>query len=430
MNFQGSCDNISFSSPSVAFGLIQRQSTIVTAMAAAEPQLFYQNLGAYASSWQDVKIYCSNPSKPYSVFSDESLLAHVEFRPMFLSIHVRNHQNKPHVHYVPQHLSQWTSHLLQSPVDVFWGSCSLPNSRGFVSLGPGVCYEWEVLRKAKYVILEVNPHIPYAFGSTLFHIDRADVLLDSQILLPSIPTAVPSVEDRKIASWIGELVADGSTLQLGIGAIPNALVEVLATKKELGVHTEMINDAIYKLAEKGVITGTKKTLWAEKMIGSFAYGSKELYQFIHHNPMVELHPSSLVNDVKTIARNHRMVSINSAVEVDITGQVCSESLGHLELSGVGGSSETHIGAQKSRHGRGLIALHATTKNGESKIVDQLQTGGKVSISRNDVDTVVTEFGVAVLKGKTVCERAKGLISISHPDHRESLLFHAKKFGYI
>ena len=399
-------------------------------MAASEPQLFYQHADSYLRNHKDLVVYCANPSKPYAVFSDESLWGTIEFRPMFLTAHVRNHQNKKHVHYVPQHLSQWTSNILKAPVDIFWGSCSIPNAKGFVSLGPSVCYEWEVLRKAKIVILEVNPNIPFIFGSTLISLDYADMLLSSTEPLPAGVAEEPSEEDRKIAAYIGELVQDDSTIQLGIGGIPNALTEVLATKKNLGVHTEMINDAIYKLAKTGAITGNQKTMWQDTIIGAFAFGSPELYAFLDNNPLVELHPASIVNDINTIGRNHRMVSINSAIEIDITGQVCSESIGHLELTGVGGASDTHIGAQKSTNGRGIVALRAQTKSGGSKIVIELKPGAKVSISRNDIDTIVTEYGIAELKGKTVAERARSLIRIAHPDHRSTLTARATEVGYL
>lgn len=419
-----------FSSIEKAMDLVRGTKTIVTAMAASEPKMFYQQAEKHLPNLENSVLYCSNPSQPYPIFGDDSLLGRVEFRPMFLTASIKNHRNKPHVHYVPQHLSQWAVNILKSDVDIFWGSCSQPNSRGFVSLGPSVCYEWEVLRKAKVVVLEMNPHIPFTFGSTLLHVSRADFLLESQAELPSCKGESYHAEDRKIAEYVGELVPDESTIQLGIGSIPNALADVLSTKKNLGVHTEMINDAIYRLAEKGVITGGHKSMWPEKMVGAFAYGSKELYQFIHNNPAVELHPASIVNDITRIGRNFQMISINSAIEVDITGQVCSESIGHLEVTGVGGAADTHIGAQKSEKGRGIIALRSRAKGDQPKIVAELQPGAKVSISRNDVDTVITEFGIAELKGKSVAERARRLIDISHPEDRPRLRERAKEVGYL
>ncbi len=201
-------------------------------------------------------------------------------------------------------------------------------------------------------------------------------------------------------------------------------------KKDLGIHTEMVNDAMMDLYLKGVVTGACKTRWPGKIIASFVYGSEELYRFIDGNPTIELHPSSVVNDPWRIGLNHRQVSINTAVEVDLTGQVCSESVGHRELSGVGGASETHIGAQRSPGGRGIIALHSLTNRGESKIVFELKPGAKVSISRNDIDTVVTEYGVARLKGRSVAERVRAMAAIAHPDFRDDLLALARKEQYL
>jgi acyl-CoA hydrolase len=239
-----------------------------------------------------------------------------------------------------------------------------------------------------------------------------------------------SDEDHIIAGYVADLVRDGSTIQLGIGGIPNAIGLALRGKKDLGVHTEMINDTMMDLYLAGVITGKKKTIWPGKIVGAFAYGTRELYDFISDNPVVELQPASVVNDPYRISRNYRMVSINSAVEVDVTGQVCSESVGHMELSGVGGAWETHIGAQRAEDGRGIIAMRSTTPDGKrSKIVFELQPGGKVSVSRNDVDTVVTEFGVARLLGKSAAARVEALVAIAHPDFRTELREKARAARY-
>jgi acyl-CoA hydrolase len=354
---------------------------------------------------------------------------------MFLTPAIRNLQGSDFLHYVPQHLSQWTKNLLNSsPVDIFWGSCSLPDKNGVISLGPGAVYESEVLRAAKTVILEVNPNIPFSYGATLLRTTDVDFFVDSAFELPEVKPVTPTAIEVEIAKHIAELVRDGSTIQLGIGGIPNAVGKELLQKKDLGIHTEMINDSMMELFLAGVVTGRKKTLWPDKIVGAFAYGTKALYQFIHENPLVELHPASIVNDPYRIGRNHLMTSINTAVEVDLTGQVCSESIGHVELSGVGGASDTHLGAQRSLGGRGIVALKSTgesrNKTKYSKIVSTLKPGAKVSISRNDVDTIVTEYGVAILKGNSVAERARALIKIAAPEYRELLTFQAKEFQYI
>lgn len=414
-----------------ALAYIDNSMRVVTAMAAAEPQAFFSRIGDRCRDLRNVTVHCSNPSRDYACFVDDCLAGRLELRVMFLTDKVRHCQGHKRVHYVPQHLSSWVRNLLREhPVDVFWGSCTPPDSRGFVSLGPGACYEPEILRVAKTVILEVNPNLPVTAGATTIPTSWVTAFVASDKSLPALERRPPDAIDRLIAAHIADLVADGSTIQLGIGGIPNALGEALATKRDLGVHTEMINDTLMDLYLRGVISGRKKTLWPGKMVGAFIFGSAELYRFADANPAIELQPASVVNDPYRIGRNHRMVSINSAIEVDLTGQVCSESIGHIELSGVGGAAETHIGAQRSDGGRGIVALHSTTKDGRSKIAWELTPGAKVSISRNDIDTIVTEHGVAMLAGKSVAERVRALAAIAAPQFRDLLLEKADRAGYL
>jgi acyl-CoA hydrolase len=415
-----------------ALSVIKSGSIVVTAMAAAEPQALFERLGCHCADLRDVVVHCANPSREYECFTRNDLLGRLELRVMFLTSRVRKLHGHGRVHYVPQHLSQWVRNLSRrGPVDVFWGSCSTPDARGFVSLGPGACYEPEVLRSARIVVLEMNPNIPVTSGATHVPLSWVTHLVASDATLPSLERATPDAVDRRIAAHIAGLVPDGSTIQLGIGGIPNAVGEALRSRRDLGIHTEMINDSMMDLYLAGAVTGRRKTIWPGKIVGSFVYGTRALYDFVHSNPAVELQPASVVNDPVRIGRNYRMVSINTAVEVDITGQVCSESIGHSELSGVGGATDTHVGAQRSEGGRGIVALRASTKDGKgSKIVFELKPGAKVSISRNDVDTVVTEHGIAELAGKTVAERVRALIAVAAPDFREKLLADAREVGYV
>lgn len=414
-----------------AFSRIAGAKTVVAAMVASEPLHFFEQLREMSSVFEEkVRIYCANPSRPFPCFEDPTLCSNLDLVVMFLTTHVRQLHGRGLVYYFPHHLSSWAGLMKERGVDVFWGSCSLPDARGFVSLGPSACYEPEILRAADTVVLEMNPQIPVTFGSTPVPLRDVDWFVSADHPLPSIPKGEIRDIDRQIAAYVAELVEDGSTIQLGIGSIPNAVGEALGGKRNLGVHTEMINDTIMELYLQGVVTGAMKTRWPGKIIGSFAYGTPALYRFIDRNPIVELHPSSVVNDPWRIGKNYRQVSINSAVEIDLTGQVCSESVGHRELSGIGGASETHIGAQRSVGGRGIIALYSTTEKGESKIVFALKPGSKVSISRNDVDTVITEFGIARLKGKSVGERVKAMVAIAHPDFRDRLLAEARKEQYV
>lgn len=413
-----------------AISLLTSNMRVVTAMAACEPRTFFENIGEHAQNLEGLKVFCANPTKVYPCF-EMPIGNHLTFSLMFLTSALRKLQGNDLIHYVPQHLSQWSRNIAKEAVDVFWGSCSPPDERGFVSLGPSACYEQEVLRKAKLVILEVNPHIPVTFGSTYVPVTLVDYFIKTDHLLPQLARQQPDAIDYQIGQIIADLIPDGATLQLGIGGIPNALGKSLLSKRGLGIHTEMINDTMMELFEAGVLTGEQKTLWPSKIVGAFAYGSSSLYKFIHQNPGVELQPASIVNNPRLIAKNHKMFSINTAIEIDLTGQVCSESVGHCELSGVGGAYETHTGAQQSPGGMGIIAIRSLCKdNVHSKIVFELKPGAKVSISRNDVDTVVTEYGVARLSGKTVAERVRSLISVAHPSVRETLSAQAKEFHYL
>jgi acyl-CoA hydrolase len=415
-----------------ALNWIESGHHVVTSMAAAEPILFWQNFHERAKQVSGVTVQCANPSAAYPCLSEPQFAEHVRYQVMFLTAAIRRELGHGMVHYLPQHLSKWVANLRRNqPVDVFWGSCTPPDRRGFVSLGVGACYETEVLRLAKRVVLEVNPNMPVTYGATTVALDHVDALIDSPHELATLPTATITSIDRTIGSFVAELVPDGSTIQLGIGAIPNAIAQELRVRRDLGIHTELINDAILDLVEHGAVTGCAKTIWPEKIVGSFAFGAKSLYDFIDQNPMVEFQPSSVVNDPYRIGRNHRMISINSAVEIDLTGQVCSESIGHSEISGVGGASDTHTGAQRSIDGRGIVAMHATTDDEAfSKITFELRPGAKVSISRNDIDTVVTEYGVAQLLGRSTAQRVEALVAIAHPKFRDQLLFEARRVGYI
>ena len=416
---------------SEALGHLQNDAQIVLSMAAAEPTAFLSGFHERAAELSGLVVYCANPGRSYPCLSDASLEDRVRYHLMFLTSAVRKQQCHGRVHYIPQHLSRWVANLTRrTEVDVFWGSCSPPDERGFVSLGIGACYESEILRVAKRVVLEVNPNMPTTYGATAVALDRVDVLIENEHPLQTLPAPTIENEDRDIGRFVADLVSDGSTIQLGIGAIPNAIAEELRVKRNLGVHTELINDAILDLYRHGAVTGHRKTIWPEKIVGSFAFGTQELYDFVDRNPCVEFQPSSVVNDPYRIGRNHKMVSINTAVEIDLTGQVCSESIGHVEISGVGGASDTHTGAQRSPGGRGIIAMRSTTGDKRSsKIVFELKPGAKVSISRNDVDTVVTEYGVAELVGRSTAERVAALIAIAHPNFRDELTEQARRVGY-
>jgi acyl-CoA hydrolase len=344
---------------------------------------------------------------------------------------------------VPNHLHlAGQDRLAYRKPDVFIGTCTPPDRFGYVSLSLSVTYERELMEAADIVILEMNENLPRTYGDTIIHVDDIDFLVENSRPVFELP--IPEVEerDRQIGRHIGELIEDGSTIQLGIGGIPNAVVGELMGKKDLAIHTEMFTDGMVDLYEAGVIGKTPhsfgQNVLTGKMVATFALGTKKLYDFLDRNPAVALMRGSWVNNPYVIARNKKQISINTTLEVDLTGQVCSESLGPMQFSGTGGQADTAIGAQMSEGGKSFIALYSTaevkqpdgTRKTISKIAPMLTPGANVSLHRANVDYVVTEYGAVQLRGAPVCERARRLISVAHPDFREELTAQAKKLNYL
>jgi acyl-CoA hydrolase len=308
-----------------------------------------------------------------------------------------------------------------------------------MSLSLSATYEVDMLEQADIVILEVNEKFPRTFGDTIIQLDQVDYIIEADYDVPEIPIPPTSEKDKKIAEYIAEYLENGNTLQLGIGGIPNAVGSALTHLKDIGIHTEMITAGMADLFEAGVITGRRKSLMNGKMIAAFALGNKKLYDFLHDNPGVSIMRGKWVNDPFVIGQNYKQVSINTSVEVDLTGQVCSESIGTRQISGTGGQADTAIGAQRSAGGKSFIALYSTAnikdpatgeKKPASKIVPTLKQGAAVTLHRSNVDYVVTENGCVRLKGLSIRERAKKLISIAHKDFQDELLEEAKKLKFI
>jgi len=263
------------------------------------------------------------------------------------------------------------------------------------------------------------------------HISQVDYVVENTCPLVELPPAPSTPEEEAIGGYIADLIEDGATIQLGIGGIPNAITRYLMNRRDLGVHTEMFTDGMVDLFEAGVITGNRKTLWKGKMVGAFALGTQKLYNFIHNNVGVEFQQGKVTNDPYIIGQNYKMVSVNTALQVDIIGQVCSQSLGVRHFSGTGGQLDTHRGAQRSPGGRGIIALRSTARNGTvSTIVPILEPGAEVTVPSQDVDTIVTEFGVAELRGRCVRDRAEALIRIAHPNFRDYLREEVERLGIV
>jgi len=352
---------------------------------------------------------------------------------------MRGAHKNGNVSFVPNHLHlAGAKRLSHVKPNIYVGAASMPDRHGFVSLSLSNTYEKRMINAADIVILEINPNFPRSFGDLEVHHSQVDYFTETNYMPPVIPDTEPSEKDRKISSFITEYINDGDCLQLGIGSIPNAVAEGLAGKKDLGIHTEMLGSGLMKLVKQGVATGSRKNFYPGKIVATFALGTQELYDFMHDNPSIQIMDGNFVNDPAVIAKNDNQVSINTTIEADLTGQCCSESIGHLQFSGTGGQADTVIGAQKSKNGKSFIALHSTAmvrkEDGErhevSKIAAMLKKGAIVSLSRNDVDFVVTEYGVAALRGTNVKERAKQLIGIAHPNFREELTHQAKELLYI
>jgi len=335
--------------------------------------------------------------------------------------------------YTPVFLSQIPDLMRRRrlPVDVALIQTTAPDEHGFVNLGPSVDVVLAAVQTASLVIAEINPKLPTIHGDGYVHMDDIDAWILHESSIPCMPPRAVDEAAREIGRHVASLVDDGSTIQAGIGQIPDATLTALASKKDLGVWTEMLSDGVIELVRAGVVTGKHKTVDQGRLSASFAFGSAGTYEFLHDNPGVLFHPSDVINDPFRISQQHKMVAINTALEVDLTGQVCADSLGDQFYSGIGGQVDFVRGAAMCKGGRAIIALRSTAKSGQvSRIVARLSSGAGVVTSRGDVHYVVTEYGIADLHGRSVRERAMALISIAHPDFRTELLGSAKAMHYV
>ena len=387
-----------------------------------EPQLLMSHLHTLADRAEGISAWAGTTSREYPFIVDESLKGKIEIPSTFYSVPVRIAHQQNRASYMPSFLFNTGNELAaRGDINVFLAAVPPMNEHGFVYLSGSLAMELECLEKADLVILEVNPRLPVMYGETTIPIEKVDYFVETDYPVFELAGPVITEVERKIGAYIAELVHDGDTIQLGVGSMPDAAGEALMDKKDLGIHTELLTSAMGKLMEAGVVTNERKTFHKGKTIGAIAWGDEALYRTLDKNPMVEMHPSSYVNDPLNIMKNDNMVSINAAIEVDLTGQICSESLGHRHFSGTGGAFDFAYGAYRSKGGKGIIAISSTAKRGTvSKIKPILTPGAVVSISRNVADYVVTEYGVAHLRGKTISERMKELIAIAHPDFREDL----------
>lgn len=331
----------------------------------------------------------------------------------------------------------WLMELGRMPIDVCMLHLSPPDEHGYCSYGVSNEVSKTAAENAKIVIAQINPKMPRVLGDNFIHVSKIKYIVevDEELLEVPMVDANASAEEKavyqKIAEYISSLICDGATLQMGIGAIPDAVLPFLKEKKDLGIHTEMFSDGLIELIDLGVVNGEKKTFLPNKVVSSFVIGTKTVHDYIDNNPIIEFRSSKFVNDPVNIARNDNMISINSAIQVDLSGQVCSDSMGTRIFSGFGGQLDFVRGAMRSKGGRSILAFPATTKNDTiSKIVPMLTPGSGVVTTRGDVQTIITEYGIADLYGKTLRERTKLLINIAHPKFREELEAKAREFKWL
>jgi 4-hydroxybutyrate CoA-transferase len=365
-------------------------------------------------------------------YAAPELAGHIRVNTMFIGEGVRPAVQAGRADFTPVFLSEIASlYRTELPLDVALIHVSPPDEHGFCSYGVEVGVTKTAAEVAGTVIAEINSRMPRTLGDSFIHVSKLDYIVEVDYALPEFRMGQPSPVQQAIGENVAGLIEDGSTLQTGIGGIPDAVLQYLGDRKDLGIHTELFSDGIIDLVNRGIINNEAKTLHPGKIIAGFLLGTQVLYDFVHDNPIVELHPTEYVNDPFRIAQNDKMVSINSAIEVDITGQVCADSFGPRLYSGVGGQVDFVRGAARSKGGKPIIALPATAKGDTiSRIVWQLAPGAGVVTTRSDVHYVVTEFGVAYLHGKSIRERARALIDIAHPAFREELERHARELNYL
>jgi len=409
-------------SPAEAVAGIQSGDQVYVHCAAAAPSMLLDALVARAGELTNVGVIHLHIEGPGPHLALE-MAGHFRHRALFIGPNARAAVNEGRADYVPVFLSD-VPRLFESralPLDAVLVNATPPDRHGFCSLGTSVEAMHAAIRSARTVIVQFNSSMPRTLGDSFVHVSDIDLAVEVDI--PPYEHAVGTIGavERKIGEFVADLVPDGATLQLGIGAIPAATALALRDKRDLGIHTEMFTDAVVDLVEAGVVTGARKERNRGKIVTAFVMGSRRLYDFVNDNPMVEMRPVDFTNDTHVIRSFSRMVAINSAIEVDLTGQVVADSIGHRLYSGVGGQMDFVRGAALASEGRAIIALPSTAAGGTvSRITPSLKEGAGIVTTRAHVRTVVTEWGVAELFGKSTRERAEALISIAHPDFRDEL----------
>lgn len=404
-----------------AVSIIKPGHNIYLHTAAATPVALVEAMTARSSELYNVSIYQMHTEGP-APYAEEKYKDIFRVNSMFIGGNVRKAHKEGRANFIPCFLSEVPIMIRSGviPVDVALIQVSSPDKHGFCSLGVSVDATKAAVDTAKIVIAQVNPRMPRTHGDGLLHISKFDRYVEIEAELPEHPAHELTEVEKRIGLHVAGMIEDGATLQMGIGAIPDAVLSCLGGHKDLGVHTEMFSDGIIPLVKSGVINNKFKTRHKDYLVSGFMIGSRKLYDFVDDNPMIRMLDIQYVNDTAVIRKMPKMTSINSAIEVDLTGQVCADSIGTMMYSGVGGQMDFIRGASLSPGGKPIIALPSSTAKGDSKLVSVLKPGAGVVTTRAHVHYVVTEYGVADLYGKDLKQRARSLINIAHPDHREEL----------
>lgn len=415
-----------------ALKLVKSENRVFIHGVAAAPQTLIRALTNRAPDLCNVEIVHLH-TEGGAPYSRPEFAESFRVNAFFVGANVREAVGDGRADYIPVFLSEIPALFRRGvlPIDVALINVSPPDKHGFCSLGVSVDIARSAVDCAKYVVAQVNPQMPRTHGDALVHKDRINFFVEVDEALPHVPPPELTPAEREIGRFIAELVDDGATLQMGIGAIPNAVLASLGGHKDLGIHTEMFSDGLIDLVEKGIVNGKRKAKHPGKIVAGFVMGTRRIYDFIDDNPQVLMLDIAYVNDSSVIRCNPRVTAINSAIEVDLTGQVCADSIGTRLYSGVGGQMDFIRGASLSEEGKPIIAMLSTTTRGESKIVATLKPGAGVVTTRAHVHYIVTEYGVANLYGKNLRQRARELIRIAHPSHREMLEREAfEQFGRL
>lgn len=401
---------------------IKSGDRVVLGHACGEPRILPEVMVKRAEELENVEVV-HMVAMGKGLYAQPEMEGHFRHNGLFIGGPTRKAVTEGRADYTPCFFSEIPTLFRDGkmPIDVALVVVTPPDQYGFCSLGVSVDYTMQAIQSAKLVIAEVNPNMPRTYGNSFVRVEEIDYFVPSEMPIIELPKPNIGPVETEIGRNIAKLIDDGATLQLGIGAIPDAVLNFLTDKHDLGVHSEMFSDGVMELAKNGVVNCAKKTLHPGKMVVTFLMGTKALYEWVNENPAVEMYPVDYVNDPYVVMRNDNLVAINSALQVDVLGQVAADTLGPVQFSGVGGQVDFVRGAARSKGGKSIIALPSTAAKGKvSRIVALLDKGAAVTTSRNDIDYVVTEYGIAALRGKTVRERMKALINIAHPDFRQEI----------